>query len=234
MRKVALAFGVVALVVVFGVSAIGQSQPYPVAGTEATLADAAKTNNFPLFDALYAQGGAEAAQYRALHSFWKWSMTDPVGGFYGDEMHAKLAGEYPDYAEYIADYGIIDANGRAFWPSAETRRFLLKHAADVTAPVIRVAEKAKAVKSTHRVAARFSAPSPKKTVVVLKHDATPNPAVIAPAPLRVVVQQQPPKPAPLPVPESNDRLARGFALIIAGILGVGMLTLLLRTPGETA
>ncbi len=242
MRKFLLAFSVVALVAVIGVSAIGQQQPpYAIPGTEATLTDAARTNNFPLFDALYAQGGDDAARFAELHAFWKWSMTDPVGGFYGDEVHAKLAREYPDYAEYIADYGIIDANGRAYYPSAETRVFLLKHVLDGTAPVIRVAQKRPATKPAHRVVARFSAPSPRHGV--LKHAAPLKPVVtrtVATVQPKVVVvpqvvsQQPQPKPEPAPqAPVSDDRLAHGFALIVAGLVAAGMLTLMLHTPKET-
>jgi len=242
MRKVSLAFRVIAFLGIISVSAVGQ-QPrsaFNVVGTESTLADAARANNFPLFEALYSQGGYEATRFAELRNFWTWSMTDPVGGFYGESTHARFAREYPDYAEYIADYGIVDANGRAFYPSAETRTFLLRHAIKGDAPIVRVAEtvKPKAVSAHHaRVATRFSASKPRHGV--LKHAAPQiQPVAVAkvapaPSPVRVTVTQ--PVPAPLPAaPQSDDRLARGFMLIIAGLLAAGMLTLMVRTPKETA
>jgi hypothetical protein len=216
-----------------------QQPPYPVPGTDATLADAARTNNFPLFDALYLQGGPDAARFGELHAFWKWSMTDRVGGFYGDDVHAKFAAEYRDYAEFIADYGIVDAHGRAFYPSAETRAFLLGHALKGDAPLVRVAaaKKPRAAVVRHKqpivveqTLASVPLPIPASAFapaarIVAAPQPKPQPAVVA--------QQPQPKPEPAPVPESDGRLARGFVLIVVGLLAAGTLSLVFHTPKET-
>ena len=70
---------------VFSVSAVGQlpvDLPIEPARLPAqmTLADAASHNDFPMFDAMFARAGQrEAAAFAELHSFWQWSLTDPVG-----------------------------------------------------------------------------------------------------------------------------------------------------------
>ena len=94
-----------------------------------TLPDAAQRNDFPAFAAIYADSKPrQAASFAELHDFWKWSLTDPLGGFYGADMHARLAARYPDYEGFIADSRIVDARGNSFYPSSETRAFLLKKA----------------------------------------------------------------------------------------------------------
>ncbi|HEX9160789.1 MAG TPA: hypothetical protein VF980_03705 [Thermoanaerobaculia bacterium] len=254
MRNASFVARVVAIVAVFSVSAVGQQpassvQLYPAVSIDLpvepvhlqsriALSDAAQRNDFPAFDALFsASKTSDAAAFAELHDFWKWSLTDPVGAFYGDETRARLAAEYPDYNAFIDDYRIIDSHGNSFYPSAETRTFLLRHAlsghtAAKAKPVlsvvrptpaarkhaIRVAEAggvtAKPLSAPKVVAA--AAPAPSRHIEVRHVERA---AVIKPA--RVV----PGKPA-------DGRLARGIALIIAGLIGVGMLTMMLRTPQE--
>lgn len=309
MRNVSLAVRVVILVaVVVSFSAVGQ-QPavllYPATSIDLpveparlpavmTIGDAARRNDFPTFDALYTNASPrDAAAYRELHAFWKWSLTDPVGGFYGDELHAKLSSEYPDYAEYIAEFGIIDAHGRAYYPSAETRAFLLKKAegrhvavvADATPVVVKKPVGAVATKHVaeppvvaakpvgkHVVAAKpvvkqvaaakplvkhAVARKPKKTAMtkpVVVAIATPavvdapvavqEPVVVAPATPKPVVKTAAVTPKPVEVvvkktaskhvaaPPENARFGRGLMLIFAGLVALGMLSLMFSTAGE--
>lgn len=260
MRNVKVAFPVVALVLLFSVSATGQQSdsgspsPDPKViiqlpaepvqpPVELTLADAARQNNFPLFEALYAKGGEENPRFSELYTFWKWSMTDRIGAFYGEDVHARFAGEYPDYASYIADYDIVDSNGHTFYPSAETRAFLLKHAIEGTAPKHRettAVAKAKNKPAAHEIA------TPKPVVkAVPKAAAKPAPIVTSgAAAVPAVVDardarrstQPAVSPAPQPrrilLPASDHRVARGFALIVAGLIAIGVLMLMLRTPRE--
>ncbi|HSP17105.1 MAG TPA: hypothetical protein VLV78_20350 [Thermoanaerobaculia bacterium] len=235
MRKVNAAFRVVAFVAVFTVSAAGQQaskidlpvEPEHTQG-ELTLADAARTNNYPLFDALYTGAHEEAPAFAELHRFWKWSLEDPIGAFYGKEAYAQFASRYPGYAAYIAEYAIVDAHGNVFYPSAETRRFLLQQAMNGNVPKPRPVVKVAKTKArvTHRVAA--AAP-----VAVDARDARRSTEpVAAPAPAPVVAAPAP-RPTETPVtPPANDGSGRAFALIIAGLVGVGLLTLMLRTPPE--
>ena len=242
MRSFSLAVRVVLIFAVFSVSAIGQ-QPavliYPSTSidlpiepvrlqTPMTLGDAAKHNDFPLFDAMFNAAPAhDASAFAELHSFWKWSMTDPLGAFYGDDVHAKLAAEYPDYANYIADFGIIDSHGRAFYPSAETRSFLLKKAisgqravvAEIVRPTVRkVVERRPPSAAVRRARARVA---PLHTPVPVA-----KPVVVA---AKVVA----PKPQPVPVaPKADARFGRGLRLMIAGLIALGMLSLVFSTSAE--
>ncbi len=268
MRKVSLAARVILVVAVCSVSAIGQqSSPavllYPATSidlpveparmaTPMTLADAAKHNDFPMFDAMFNEASrTEAAPYAELHSFWKWSLTDPVGAFYGDEMHAKFATEYPGYAGYIADFGIIDSHGRAFYPSAETRTFLLRQAALGEGQVPRLAEMARPKPRVERVGSvpppvkTSSATPTKRPALVPRPDsstsslgitAAPLPVVAAPPVVIAPIVQGQPRPAPITprvvARPSDARLGRGLLLIIAGLIGLGMLSVMLHAPSE--
>ena len=258
MRSFSFAVRVVAIVAVFTVSAVGQ-QPtvliYPATSidlpiepvrqlTPMTLGDAAKHNDFPLFDAMFNAAPAhDASAFAELHSFWKWSMTDPVGAFYGDDVHAKLAARYPDYANYIADFGIIDSHGRAFYPSAETRTFLLKKAisgqraviAEVLAPRVRKiavkTEKPRAKARVHTEAIKTVAIKPVAIKPVVVKTVAVAPVVAKPVAVaaKVVVL----KPQALPVaPKTDARFGRGLLLMIAGLIALGMLSLVFSASGE--
>lgn len=297
MRNISLAVRVAVFVAVFSVAAVGQQPTHAVllhpstsidlpvepVRLEATmtLGDAAKHNDFPMFEAMFnAASQREAAPFRELHTFWKWSLTDPVGAFYGDETHARLAAEYPDYADYIADYGIIDAHRNAYYPSAETRQFLLKHALSArtavvaeekrpdgertattakprTAVVTRSAERKVIIRhatvrpvvaESNRQTVRAVAITAKRPTVVSAapvlqtapavtvHAVAPNAAVrstvTTAAPPRVAAVTVRRAPAKVATVNSDGRLGRGLLLIIAGLVGLGLLTLMLNAPGE--
>lgn len=159
-----------------------------------TLSGAAHANDFATFDALYRDAqrrGENVAAYATLHDLWSWSVNDPIGAFYGQTMHDRLARTYPGYAAFIEDQRVVDNHGTAFYPTSETRAFLLARAeSGVAAPAqVRVAETRhqqqpaapKAAKRAPRVA-RHAAPVKVASA----------PAEKAPAPA--------PKPAPAPAP----------------------------------
>jgi hypothetical protein len=254
MRSFSLAVRVVAIVAVFTVSAVGQ-QPavllYPSTSidlpveparllTPMTLSDAAKHNDFPLFDAMFSAASArDASAFAELHSFWKWSMTDPVGAFYGDETHARFAAEYPGYANYIADFGIIDSHGRAFYPSAETRSFLLREAiigrvavvAEVAPkPIAKPVRKASSVwvpasAGTVRAEARTHTEAVKTPVV--------KTAAARPVAIKTVAIVSVPAVNIAPVaPKTDARFGRGLLLMIAGLIALGMLSLMFSASGD--
>ncbi|MEA2463946.1 MAG: hypothetical protein QOJ98_1693 [Acidobacteriota bacterium] len=107
-----------------------------------TLAEAARANDFISFDALYreaGQRGESVAAYETLHELWVYSVTDPIGAFYGTDMYEKLARAYPGYAQFIEDYSIVDSHGNVFYPTAETREFVLARAIEGRAPRVLVA-----------------------------------------------------------------------------------------------
>ena len=236
MRSFSLAVRVVAIVAVFSVSAVGQqptvlidpstSIDLPVEPvrlqTQMTLGDAARHNDFPLFDAMFNVAPArDASAYAEFHSFWKWSLTDPVGAFYGDDLHARFAAEYPDYANYIADFGIIDSHGRAFYPSAETRTFLLRKAVSGSAAVVAevkpvVVKRAKIVRATRQQA---------KPVMVAK------PLFVTAKAVTHTVAAKPAAPVSV-APKTDARFGRGLLLMIAGLVALGMLSLVFSATGE--
>ena len=248
MRSVNVAFRVVVIAAVFTVSAVGQQptatvlldpspsidlpvEPVHLA-TPMTLSDAAQRNDFPAFAVIYADSKPrEAASFAELHDFWKWSLTDPLGGFYGVDMHARLAARYPGYEAFIADYRIVDARGNSFYPSSETRAFLLKKA------VGGAAAKVASVRQPKAVPGRVSVEKPAPALVPQRATVSVEEPVSSPAQQRasaaVATPTQTTRSATPRLSQVADaRFARGFALLIAGLIGLGMLTLMLRTPAE--
>jgi hypothetical protein len=109
-----------------------------------TLADAARANDYAAFEALYreaVQRGESVGAFTALHELWTFSMTDPVGAFYGQETYDRLTRAYPGFAPYIDEYRIVDANGNAFYPTSETRTFLLARALEGRSARVQIAER---------------------------------------------------------------------------------------------
>ncbi len=107
-----------------------------------TLTEAARANDFISFDALYQdarQRGESVAAFETLHELWVYAVTSPIGAFYGTDMYEKLARAYPGYAQFIEDYSIVDSNGNVFYPTAETREFVLARAMEGRSPRVLLA-----------------------------------------------------------------------------------------------
>jgi hypothetical protein len=254
-----------------------------LAEPQTTLAEAARANDYPTFDALYREAGRPAA-YRALHELWTYAMTDPLGAFYGPEMHAQYSQAYRGYADYIDEHRIVDSRGNVFYPTSETRAFLLLQAAQgtpTTAPAVVAQARPRLIKASNEPAKpsrRSTAPAPASAPASApaKRVAPPAPVVVAeqtPVPLPppvvatpvvaapVVAAQQPvvavqqpaaqvsaavpqltpSAPAPVvtasvvpaaePTPQQSS-VGRGLLLVIIGLIGVGLLALIVRTPRE--
>lgn len=240
-----------------------------------TLAEAARNNDFVSFDALYRaakERGENVARFTTLHELWIYNVTDPIGAFYGADMYARLSRAYPGFAAYIADHAIVDNNGNTFYPTAETREFVLARALEGTsAPRVLIAESdglttpkpapVREARARRSATTRRAAPAPVPAPVV----AQPAPAVVAetpaPASAPVVetkepvavaeqpVQQQPAavqqQPVTVPAPAvattsqqqpivDASATSRGILLIVIGLLGVGLLAVMFRTPKESA
>lgn len=165
-----------------------------------TLEDAARANDYATFHSLYEQAPSPA--YAPLHELWTYSVNDPIGAFYGPEMYERFAAVYPGFAAYIDDHKIVDDRGNVFYPTSETRAFLLARAVEgrVVSPEP-LPQLARTEKS------RRSGSSPAPRVRLKKADAggaTAAPAVAAPAPEAgaappVVVASAPEAVAALPV-----------------------------------
>jgi hypothetical protein len=235
-----------------------------------TLVDAVRANDYAAFDTLYRDAvrrGEPVGAFAALHDLWTYSVTDPIGAFYGPDLYARLARAYPGYARYIHEYRIVDSNGNVFYPTSETRAFLLDRALEGRAGRVQVAQQSatqasspaappaprrRASRKTHaRVAtsparsavAAHNAVTPKAPAVVAENPAV-NPAVsngpiVAPT---VTVTNAPavaPANAPADTPGTVPPIAvdrnvggRGIVLLIIGIVGIGLLAMMLRTPRE--
>ncbi len=238
--SVTLALAVLAAVTAAGQQAIIDLPLEPRHETAAlTLAEAAATNNFPAFMSLYGEA-ADAALYGHIHELWQYSMTDPIGAFYGAGMHDRFARLYPGYSAFIADFAVVDSRGDTYYPSAETRAFLLDQ---VGRGVVAPEQKPLLAEVKVTPGARVSSPAPSVVPIA------PEPIVLEPvvlavaAPPRAAEASRAPSivaPAPAPdvrvasrvVPISRPDATRGIFLSILGLLGIGMLTLMLQTPSE--
>ncbi|HVG24032.1 MAG TPA: hypothetical protein VND45_07750 [Thermoanaerobaculia bacterium] len=244
----------------------------PMHATETiSIQDAARSNDYPAFHALYEQTGNAA--YAPLHELWTYAINDPIGAFYGEEMYERFARVYPDFRAYIDDYKIVDDHGNVFYPTAETRAFLLAKAAEgrVVAPSeeIRIAKEQpreeplrderlreerqeraggySPARKTPRVLMRKSeavVPSKKDEGVALKPELRlPSAAapvfaqapVAPPVPMEIPAAPRAVQAAVLPVvPRGDsagaDAVGRGILLILIGMIGIGFLAMILRTP----
>lgn len=271
MRKSGI-LAVVGLTFVLGVSLTGQQVDLPAepvrysTSTSTTLAEAVRQNDFATFDSMYlaaVRRGEMVQEFADLHRLWTWAMNDPTGAFYGVEKRGEFARAYPGYTSFIDQFRIIDSNGNAFYPTAETRAFLLQQA---EIGVIARVEPVRAIKplvvqsaapvQTAQVApiatpdvapalkpvsplpvARTSQPvAPQVTAAItnvrkpadLSATGTPVMARTASAVMKAPEQAQ----TDIPPASSTDRsgLGRGIFLMIAGLLGIGMVTMMLQAP----
>ncbi|MEO6486855.1 MAG: hypothetical protein ABIO78_02815 [Thermoanaerobaculia bacterium] len=206
------------------------------ATSDLTLADTALQNDFPSFDRLYQR--APRPEYAELHRLWTWAMNDRFGAFYGIETYARLSSAYPGYADYIEQYRIVDSNGNLFYPTAETRRFLVLAAmrglvAEIAPVKPVVVTEASVTPKTAEVAVM----APVSTTLVAA-SVIADPVVTAPAPARKPALQTQrasalPVPAGRSLPERRSGgLGRGIFLIIAGLLGAGTVSMMLHTSPE--
>lgn len=187
-----------------------------------SLTVAAQNHDYATFHEQYLLAkshGERVAQFDALHELWTWSMASPTGAFYGPELYSRIAAAYPNFPDYIDDYTIVDRNGNAFYPTAETRTFLLEQAMrNRTAPRVLIARDEPSSASPAPIIREInSAPmlTPARSrsrARMLKSDATPvtkSPARhLAPRPHAEPVQiaTATPKPAittPAPAPVVN-------------------------------
>jgi hypothetical protein len=123
----------------------------------------------------YPPGGEKKAAndvlkvYDDLQSIWDYLFQSPTGAFFDASTdNLSMMKGYPDYQRVIADQTIVDATGTRFYPTRETRDFLVREAA---ARLKRMGITAAAAK-----------PAP----------ATTTPAVVERAPKKVPVVEHPP------------------------------------------
>ncbi len=115
----------------------------------AALRDTNDANDFRRFDAALAvaKSLAEAMPlgpqrnalrrcivvYEDVDAIWSFAVHDRYGTYFNDDslpgMRDRLNADYPGYETFIAGYRVADRKGNVFYPTAETRAFLLKQLA---------------------------------------------------------------------------------------------------------
>lgn len=129
--------------------------------TPITIAEAARNNDYVTFHEMYVRAqnrGEDVSQYQTLHELWSWAIADPIGAFYDRAMYDRLARAYPGYAAYIDEFRLVDRRGNAFFPTAETRTFLIERAmqGDVPRVMLAVAEEQEPQTALPKVQARVA------------------------------------------------------------------------------
>lgn len=229
----------------------------------ANLAEAARRNDYVSFDALYRAArdrGDSIAPFAPLYDLWTFAMTDPIGAFYGADLHGRLAGAYPAYAAFIEQHAIVDRNGNTFYPTSETRAFLLDRALagetlaaglfEAAEPRPTVAAKrspqpaSRPARPPASVVAAVAAPAPPVAVTpapdaVATITTTPAeaPALVPPSITtdEVLPQSVAPVPiAPLRTPTPDESGSRGMLLVVTGLLALALLGIVLRLQRATS
>jgi hypothetical protein len=171
--------------------------------------------------------------FRPLHEIWTYSVTDPGGAFYGPEMYQQLASAYPSFAATIGPHRIVDSRGNVFYPSAETRAFLLAQAegGKTIATKVAPAKPAPATKVAPATPPPAAAPLPPvRRKRLTKASLIPSPGAIPPA-TTIVTTTPTATAAPRPAEEEHVS-GRGLLLVIIGLVGTGVLALIVRAPSE--
>lgn len=219
--------------------------------------------------------GISSAAEADLQALRAYQQENPIGAWYGAEMHDRLAAAYPGYANYIADFAIVDSRGDTYYPSSETRQFLQQQARNgsTTRPALTTMARARAASGSQLESPSTSATTPLPRVIarrsrkrLLKASVQPAPAsapaaqriatvavasdtrTLAPAAAPTVVSAAAPirlaSTAPKVVAaatlaagvktsraaaDTDQPTTRGMILLVLGIAGVGILTMLVRT-----
>ncbi len=86
--------------------------------------------------AAYPAGGEKIAAadvirlYDDLDRIWTFQMESPTGAFFdATSVPAQIMRGYPGFDRAIADQTLLDAHGTRFYPTSETRDFLVREAA---------------------------------------------------------------------------------------------------------
>lgn len=190
---------------------IASSRPAP-----ATLREAAETNDYAAFESLYQRAlrnREPLGAFADLHDIWTLAQTDATGSFFGADVYARVVSHYPDFATYIRDYRITDRNGQPLYPNREARTFLLAQAINDVDPIVPITRGRKIAAQSRQASTRIEAAPARDSLAPDVSN-----AVAAPREKPVVTEN---------VMISDH--ARGIFLIILGLVGIGVLTMTLRT-----
>lgn len=177
--------------------------------------------------------------YSDVDTVWSFAENDRFGAFYDDDalpgLHDRLASDYPGYAAFIAKQSIVDRNGRTFFPTAETRAFLLKEVSPVPrphqVPAHRIVYLAKA-RTTQPVKpvphAKPAAVIPVVTDVLAKDIAKAAPPTVVAATTHAQATTTLPEEAAVAASPGGASI---FFIVLA-LIAAGVVTLFVRTPRE--
>ena len=127
-------------------AAVAAKQPISIQPYIDELRAAVKADDLPRFDEALERArvtietmpvGKERNLFRRaiqtaadIGKIWHFAATDPEGSYYDDErlpeFYDHMKRDYPNYRRFIADYTVMDHDGRVLYPTRETRAFLLK------------------------------------------------------------------------------------------------------------
>jgi len=177
--------------------------------------------------------------YGDVQRLWHYSSSDRFGAFYDDEalpgFYDHLTADYRGFAAYI-DEQRIDAKGRVLYPTAETRKFLLRQIEEPV-QIARAAVKKKPLTpaplparrgegTVKPIVVRASEPAPVDALAADMHNA----ASLPPLPQSPVEPQQQVAQARI---IDNGAEGRGIFFLILALVGFGVLATMVRTPPES-
>ena len=147
--------------------------------------------------------------YDDVEAFLDYQYDTPTGAFFDASTDGLLARmkAYPDYQRAIADQTIVDASGTRFYPTRETREFLVREA-DARLRGVSVSKPVAEKPPAPVPATRPPKPSPGKPPVTTAHGTTKHPAATTPKQARPAPAKKPAHPAvakPAPTKTATKR-----------------------------
>jgi len=192
------------------------------AQTVDSLIDTARRNDYVAFERLFSREPSPSRAARDLHDVWTHSVTDPAGAFFGGDMYNELVTAHPRFAAYIHEFAVDDRNGDRFYPTAETKRFLIEEMtreSPVLSPAQFAVERPASPPGVDRQDAVRSAQDDALVTDMAKLGEFPAP----PRRIAPVVAAQ------IMDPTENGR---GIFFIIIALIAAGVAIMTLRTPDE--
>lgn len=194
------------------------------AGPSPSLLDAARQNDFTAFETLFARETSPSQAARDLRLIWTYAINDPTGAFFGTEMYDQIASAHPAFPAYIEEFAVHDRTGNRFYPTAETKRFLIEEIAATTS-VERAATSAgvdQGVDGRSTETAETALPSPEDALSTDMAKLGNFPAARPRPVVRVATAE---------IADATEN-GRGIFFIILALIAAGIAITMLRTPNE--
>ncbi|MGZ4809606.1 MAG: hypothetical protein ACXV7D_09805 [Thermoanaerobaculia bacterium] len=214
----------------FALALLCAAAPVFAADAPASLLDAARQNDFAAFETLFAREPSPSQTARDLRVVWTYAINDPTGAFFGTEMYDQIASAHPSFPAYIEEFAVHDSSGNRFYPTAETKRFLIEEMAmtDVDRPAARRPTPGEVAGRSTEISnetAEVATAPPQDDA--LSNDMAKLGNFPAPRPRPVVRAAT----AQIADPTENGR---GIFFVILALIAAGIAIMMLRTPSERA